>query len=87
MNLLDVVVETPTEETFNRMNEHIDEKLEELYYSNSLAVVAKRANSLLRLCNINNEENKLNDNDLLNQYLNGMYQIYSMKINHYLKIY
>nr|SPJ13238.1 Plasmodium exported protein (PHISTb), unknown, putative [Plasmodium sp. DRC-Itaito] len=99
----DVVVETPTEETFNRMNEHIDEKLEELYYSNSGgetiqqflsnigdralhgfglchgfgvtngfgSCVAKRANSLLRLCNINNEENKLNDNDLLNQYLNG----------------
>ncbi|KYN93031.1 putative exported protein [Plasmodium reichenowi] len=33
--------------------------------------VAKRANSLLRLCNIKNEENILNDNDLLNQYLNG----------------
>ncbi|SPJ10039.1 Plasmodium exported protein (PHISTb), unknown function [Plasmodium sp. DRC-Itaito] len=88
----DVVVETPTEETCNRMNEHIDEKLEELYYSNSgrrnhttidgvlhgfgncngySSCVVKRANSILRLYNVNNEENKLNDNDLLNQYLNG----------------
>ncbi|SOV78745.1 Plasmodium exported protein (PHISTb), unknown function [Plasmodium reichenowi] len=88
---VDVVVETLTEETFNRTNEHIDEELEELYYSNSGeqaiqqflsktgdaichgfdSCVEKRANSILRLCNNHSEENILNDNDLLNQYLNG----------------
>ncbi|SOV83854.1 Plasmodium exported protein (PHISTb), unknown function [Plasmodium reichenowi] len=33
--------------------------------------IAKRANSILRVCNNHSEENILNDNDLLNQYLNG----------------
>ncbi|CDO62099.1 Plasmodium exported protein, unknown function, partial [Plasmodium reichenowi] len=102
-NESDDVVETPNEKTFNKKNEPIDEKFEELYYSNGGeqtiqqflsntgdralhgfglchgfgvtngfgSCVAKRANSLLRLCNNHNEENILNDNDLLNQYLNG----------------
>ncbi|SOS81811.1 Plasmodium exported protein (PHISTb), unknown, putative [Plasmodium sp.] len=80
-----IVVETPTEETFNKTNEHIDDNLEESYYSNSKeetvqeffskldggSCIAKHANGVLRLCNINNEEITSNFHDLLNQHLNG----------------
>ncbi|SOS80815.1 Plasmodium exported protein (PHISTb), unknown, putative [Plasmodium sp. gorilla clade G1] len=87
----DVVVEKPTEETFDKRNELIDNNLEESFYSSNKeetieeflnnigdsvcqgfgSCLAKRANSILRLRNINNEEIILNFHDLLNQHLNG----------------
>ncbi|ETW42394.1 hypothetical protein PFAG_03097 [Plasmodium falciparum Santa Lucia] len=90
-----IVVETPTDETFNKTNEHIDDNLEESYYSNSKeetvqeflskldgdSCIAKHANSVLRLCNINNEEITSNFHDLLNQHLNDICTTYEINFD------